>query len=119
MNIKNWVIIIIVSLGLIGGIWYFALKNPNAQASTILFTQVGCTHCEKVETFIKDNQVADKFTFEILEIRNNPANNNLFFQKAQACNLPQDQMGTPLLWDNGQCYSGDQAIINFFQEKIK
>lgn len=119
MNIKNWIIIIIISVGLVAGVWYFALNNPNTQASTILFTQTGCPHCEIVEKYITDNKVADKIKFDTLEIRSNQANNNLFFQKATACGIKQDQMGTPLLWDNGKCYNGSQEITDFFQNKLK
>ncbi len=104
-----------------GGLIFWYLNSPKTQIDTsgiILFYSEGCPHCQNVDNFIAQNNVEQKVKFARLEVFNNKDNQKVLLQKAQACNLPLDQIGVPLLWDGNTCIVGDQDIIKFFQGKI-
>ena len=124
---KKNLILTIVAIGLIvlAGLFYFGYTSGNLQkiffkpkveaSGTILFYGNGCSHCENVDKFIKENNVEDKIKFTKLEVFNNKENANILVEKANACGLPTDKIGVPFLWDGNNCISGDVDIIKFFQ----
>lgn len=91
--------------------------NPN-QSNIILYYGDGCPHCGNVEAFIKEHNLTEKIKFEQKEVFNNKDNAADMTDKAAACNIPQEKLGVPLLWDGMLCYEGDQNIIKFFKEKL-
>lgn len=92
-------------------------KSPTPEG-IILFYGDGCPHCGNVEAYIKEHKLTEKLTFDQLEIFNNKDNSNLFTEKAAICQIPQERLGVPLLWDGAKCYEGDQDIIKFFKDKL-
>lgn len=91
----------------------------NANADIIYFHGKGCPHCEIVQEFIDKNSVGSKIAMESSEVFFNKENQKIFQEKARACNIPEDQMGVPLLWVKGKCYTGDKEIISYFEEQLK
>lgn len=85
----------------------------------ILFTGKGCPHCEKVEEFLKEKDIASKINFQIKEVWYDKDNAATMQEKAVACNIPQDQLGVPFLYsqNDSKCLIGDPDIIDFFKEK--
>lgn len=84
----------------------------------ILFYGNRCSHCAKVDNFIKNNRIEDKVMFTRLEVFDNVANSNVLADKSQICGLNPRQIGVPFLWDGEHCIIGYVDVIKFFQEKI-
>jgi glutaredoxin len=84
----------------------------------IFFYGDTCPHCKKVEEFFAQNKVTEKISFSQKEVYNNKDNGALLSEKAAECGLKQDEIGVPLLWDNGKCLTGDVDIIDYFNKKI-
>jgi glutaredoxin len=101
-----------------------ASKTINQTKSTsseiIFFYGNGCPHCAKVEQYLSDNKVEDKISFEKKEIYSNQDNAALLIDKAHSCGMNTDSIGVPFLWDGptGKCISGDEDVINYFQQKL-
>jgi len=113
-----WLLIfiaIIVSIGIAS--FFLQSKNHQPASEIILFYGVGCTHCAKVEEFIKENKIEEKISFQKKEVYFNKKNANELAGKAKKCGLPTNEIGVPLLWDGSKCIVGDEDIINFFKEK--
>lgn len=94
-----------------------ATINPGADI--IYFHGQGCPHCANVEEFMVKNNVDNVVKMEKGEIFLNKSNAEIFKQKAASCNIPDNEMGVPLLWVKGRCYSGDKEIIEYLQEQLK
>lgn len=119
-------IIILVALAIIGLV-FFRKSSGNAgkteevqfsdEPGIILYTQIGCPHCEDVEKFVEENNIKEKVPFTEKEISSNKEYEQSFFDKAQKCNLELNNIGVPLLWDGEKCLVGNVDIINFFKEK--
>ena len=88
------------------------------QSQIILFYGIGCPHCAKVEEFIKENQIEKTIPFVKKEIYFNRQNAKELEEKAKICEIPENEVGVPFLWDGEKCFLGDVDIINFFKEKI-
>jgi glutaredoxin len=87
-------------------------------SSLILFVGQGCPHCQKVEDYIKANQVDQKVQFDLKEVWYNKDNAAIMQQKADICKIPSDQLGVPLLFDGSKCYVGEVDITNYFNSLI-
>lgn len=88
--------------------------NSNA----IFFYGEGCSHCKIVEDYFKENNVMEKMQFSKKEVWSTKANLNLMLEKARECGLDEKNLGVPLFWIPGKCYSGDKDIIQFFSDKF-
>lgn len=64
------------------------------------------------------NNVTDKIQIDQREVFANRNNAKLMGEKAVQCGMNKDNLGVPLLWVNGKCYSGDQDIIQYFKDQI-
>lgn len=77
-----------------------------------------CPHCKKVEDFVAQNNVQEKFSFVSKEVYKDVNNARELKLTAQKCGLEEKSVGVPLLWTGEDCLVGDTDIIAFFQEKI-
>ena len=94
------------------------INQQSEQSQIILFYGIGCPHCAKVEEFIKENQIEKIISFVKKEIYFNRQNAKELEEKAKICEIPENEVGVPFLWDGEKCFLGDVDIINFFKEKI-
>ena len=118
MNKKFRLLIFVGVIVLVGVVFFFSkIKESQPASEIILFYGVGCTHCAKVEEFIKENKIEEKISFQKKEVYFNKKNANELAGKAKKCGLPTNEIGVPLLWDGSKCIVGDEDIINFFKEK--
>ncbi|MDD2758423.1 MAG: hypothetical protein PHD72_03585 [Patescibacteria group bacterium] len=99
-------------------IWAVAGRGGNTGSKLLLYTREDCPHCKIVKQFITDNKIADKFNIEEKEVKYSVKNSNELMVKAANCGLDLNNVGVPMLYDNGVCYTGDQDIINFFNSKL-
>ncbi|MFA4995916.1 MAG: hypothetical protein WC536_02095 [Patescibacteria group bacterium] len=86
----------------------------------ILFVGDGCSHCKKVEEYIKTNKIDEKIQLDFKEIWYNKENAAVMKEKAAICKIPEDELGVPLLFDGSasKCYVGEVEIENFLNLKI-
>ena len=123
MNKKILLIVIIVII-LAGAaalaFWKFGTPQQQQGSEIIYFYGEGCPHCANVDTFMQDNKIEDKVSFEKKEVFNNATNAEELTRTAQQCGLPADQVGVPLLYDgsDSKCYVGDVDVINFFKQEL-
>lgn len=115
-------VLIIIALGY--GLWSWSsheqsAKVTNAAASSdiIFFFGQECPHCKDVEKFMADNKIAEKITFDSLEVWHNAENNKLLMQKAQECGVDEKKIGVPFLYVKGKCLIGTPDIENFFKQE--
>ena len=94
------------------------INQQSEQSQIILFYGIGCPYCAKVEEFIKENQIEKTISFVKKEIYFNRQNAKELEEKAKICEIPENEVGVPFLWDGEKCFLGDVDIINFFKEKI-
>lgn len=79
------------------------------------FWGIGCSHCENMEKFLETWPNKDKLKINKIEVFQNQANSLQLAKRAKSCNLPADNIAVPFLYTpKGECLSGDEAIINYF-----
>ncbi len=121
---KKFLILILIGVILLGGVSFFFFQNKNNQPvddkGIILFYGLGCSHCAKVDDYLKSEKVEEKVIFEKKEVFLNKNNANLLAERVAICGLPTDSIGVPFLWDGSasKCYLGETDVINFFKAKI-
>lgn len=98
-------------------------QNQNAQinqddSSIIFFYGEECPHCQAVEEYFSKNNVSEKVEFSQREVYHEKGNAALMAEKAKVCGIGEDELGVPMLWNEGRCLFGDVDIINFFNEKL-
>ncbi|MSU60297.1 MAG: hypothetical protein EXS52_00060 [Candidatus Staskawiczbacteria bacterium] len=103
----------------INALYHFSSSNIYGE-DVVLFYDNNCSHCIKVDDFIKNNDVEGKTAFVRLEISKDSLNATILEDKAQICGLDFQQIGVPFLWDgkDKKCIIGYVDIISFFREKI-
>ena len=125
MQKKNSIFLAVIIALAIGIGWYFFV-SPNAASKTtsndngiVLYYSDSCPHCKNVEAFLAQENVRQKVTFAEKEVSKDQKNANELVERSIACGYPKDQIGVPMLWENGKCTVGDEPIIEYFKEKIK
>jgi cytochrome c biogenesis protein CcdA/glutaredoxin len=109
-------IILFLSFALFG-IWIFSFAQDY-----IFFYWNGCFHCDKVESFFKQNKVTEKFDIAFKEIyfnRKNLTDLNFYLDKLK---ISSDKIWVPFLvinsWVDCSYLNWDQAIIDYFKNKL-
>jgi hypothetical protein len=102
---------------------YFTQEKEDTQkvssglpTKTTLFYSEECPHCRNIEAFIAKNNIIEKVQFDKVDAWDEK-NSDVFLSVVVACNIPKDQAGIPLLWDNGTCYMGEPDVTSFFKQK--
>ena len=98
----------IVGLG-----FYFSGKEED---KIIFFYSLTCPHCKVVEEYMAANNTEAKIKMAKKEISESKANADELVRKSAACGIEPEEMGVPLLWNEGKCLVGDKDIINYFKE---
>ena len=119
-------IIIVLVVIVLAGVGYLYISHKNtanvlgatSTADTILFYGIGCPHCQKVEDYMSQNKVTDKIQIDQREVFANKSNAELMATKAADCGISKDNLGVPLLWVKGKCYSGDEEVIQYFKDQL-
>lgn len=98
----------------------FASEPPLDSSDFILFYGLGCPHCAKVDSFIKENKIQEKISIEEREVYFNRENQKILMEAVKDCQLNEGRLGVPFLWGkkNHKCTMGDQPIIDFLKKKL-
>ncbi|MBU0546350.1 hypothetical protein KKA13_03800 [Patescibacteria group bacterium] len=88
-------------------------QTPGAESADILlFSRYDCPHCQEVEAYINQNKIEEQVKFIKKEVHIEE-NALLFMDKAAICEIPEEVMGVPMLWDGKTCFIGTDDIINY------
>lgn len=95
-----------------------ATEEAQMEDGIILFYGDGCPHCEIVDEYLEENNMAEQVNFSHKEVYYNRTNAKELEEKAIICGMPAGSIGVPFLWDGEKCLIGDEDIIEFFKQKI-
>lgn len=119
---KFTIIAVVLTLVIVVGGVFLASKGASPNKSYPLPTILtyywgdGCPHCKIVADFMSSWNKKDTVKIDKKEVWNNAANANELRARYTYCNVPQSQMGVPLLFTpDGKCYSGDTPIIDYLK----
>jgi glutaredoxin len=93
--------------------------NLNQQVTTY-FYGVSCPNCKVLNEWIKKNGIEKGVKFEKREVYYNKENAAMLEEAALICQIPSDQIGVPLIFNQGKCYVGTpdaQGILNKLLKK--
>ncbi len=85
-----------------------------ANQSQVLFWKKGCFHCEKVISYLKDNNLINNF---ILKEVHQPGALVSFQEAIKECKIPLETAGVPLLVLKDKCLVGNDDIIDYLEGK--
>jgi glutaredoxin len=93
--------------------------TPKKTDEVILYWGEGCSHCKKVEEYLKSHQqIEKKIKIERKEVYYNKANSADLQDKAIVCRYDSSKgIPVPFLYFKGECVVGDEPIINFLNKK--
>jgi glutaredoxin len=94
-------------------------NSDNFSGRKIFYYGITCPHCQKVEKFMSEQRVTEKFQFEQKEVYNNKDNASEMARVAKVCGLDQQNLGVPLFWTGQECLIGDAPIIEYLKNQIK
>ena len=116
------VVITIITLVILGGGVYLFSKGSSSQTVPPVsgyeyYWGTGCPHCAKVDEFFQTWALKDKVEIAKREVWYNKTNAKIFAARLDACQIPQQERGVPVLvTPEGKCLSGDELIINHLKE---
>lgn len=115
---KNVIIVIIITAlcGLL--IWAIIGKSNEPIGALSLYFSPDCPHCQNVEKYIADNKISEKFQIQMKNIHESGEYANELVARSQLCGIETAMIGVPMLYDSGECFSGDREIINYFEQKL-
>lgn len=124
MNKKLILIILGVAIVAIG-VWYWAKTSQkdengteiNREAQLVLFYGRECPHCKELEKSIAENGIAEKVSFENLEVYHNKSNSQFLLDKAKECGIPEEEAGVPFFYARGKCLVGKPDIEEFLKKE--
>ena len=118
-SIVQNIIIAVIVLGICGLlVWAIIGKSREPIGVLSLYFRPECPHCQNVEKFISDNRLDEKFDIQMKNIDENGQYANELMARSQLCSIDAATVGVPLLYDSGECFMGEDEIINYFQEKL-
>lgn len=95
----------------------FFVSEIYAQEKPILFVRTGCIHCEKVEDFIKKNNLSEKV--EIINVTDSNENAQKYNEYMDKAKIAESERVVPALFENSnnKPITGDTPIIKLLSEK--
>lgn len=104
-----------------GGILFWGLSEDTSSGfdvtKTTYFYGEECPHCQRVSEFLTSNNVADKVVFEKREVWHDSKNARQMNDAVKLCQLSVQDVGVPMVFDNGKCIVGEPEVMSFFKEK--
>lgn len=77
-----------------------------------------CSHCQRIQTFLEENKIAETISYIKKEVWYDAQNNAEFLRRAQSvCGIDQSKLGVPFVIVDGKCYSGEVEVMKIFKAK--
>jgi len=109
------ILLTIFVLSISGILIFSVIKSKSQPAGNLsLYVNANCPHCEIVKNYIAENKLEKKFSIEIKDITENVKNLNELMLYSTNCELDMATVGVPLLYESGNCYMGEDEIIDYF-----
>lgn len=113
--------ILVIILAVIAGFIIWGTKQPGkviAPTSEIVYYySEQCSHCKNVAKFLEENNIAEKVNFTRKEVRGSEDSASELQARAGECGIDSKSIGVPFLYARGECYIGDQDVIEFFKKE--
>jgi thioredoxin-related protein len=93
--------------------------DETANGALILYWAEGCSHCERVKFEIQQTGLDKKLNIIAKESYGNDEKYREFFERVQYCQVPEYQMGVPMLWDGERCYLGVTDIMEELDNRMR
>ncbi len=105
----------ILVLFIAGALTYSVVRGKNQPAGNLsLYVTENCPHCEIIKKYISDNNLIDKYSIEIKDTGESVENINELMLYSTNCELDLGTIGVPLLYESGNCYMGEDEIMDYF-----
>jgi len=110
---KTAVLIVLLFVGI--GLFLFRISSEKnnvvlSEDKVYLFVGAGCSHCEKVEEYIRDKKIGEKVSIETMEVFKNISNQRYYRKAFELCGKEVKDISVPILYFRGECVSGDVDI---------
>lgn len=92
--------------------------DETQDGALILYWAEGCSHCESVKAKIVNARADDKLNIIRKEAYDDEENMREFYTVAKYCQIPEYQMGVPMLWDGDKCYRGVEEIMDAIGDRM-
>ena len=131
---KTWVFIVLI-LFLVSSYGTYAIlmfsKGAPTQTTTVttslemkdkilIFHSAECPHCKQLIEDFKTKKIEEKITnvqWMLLDDKDMESYNvQLYISKVQECKLGNDSYVVPFAYHNGQCYIGNDKILEYVNE---
>lgn len=117
-TIKNIIFFLIIAALAAMLIWAIAHKGSEPAGALSLYFRPECPHCQNVEKFISDNKLGEKYDIQMKNIDESGLYANELMARSQLCSISAESLGVPLLYDSGECYMGEDEIIDYFRKRM-
>lgn len=95
-----------------------AVVEGTSDAGIVYYYGAECPHCEKIQEFLEQNNVAAKVDYVKKEVWHDTTNNReMQTRTKEMCGLKPEDLGVPLVIGDGKCYIGEVDVQNFFKQK--
>lgn len=91
---------------------FLVVKQSYAQEEATLFWGVNCPYCHVVREKLDDEKLRERLNLKEIEIQRETKNVSLFNEKVEICQIDSDDAGVPMLFVEGKCYEGVDAIMS-------
>jgi len=130
MNKQIWAVVAIIA-SLIGFLFlvYTFTNRPQPkinvtfnQKATTYFYGTTCPNCKQLNAWIEENDIEKKVKYVKREVYYNRENAAMLEQAALVCQIPNNEIGVPLIFHKGKCYLGvpdAQKILTELSKKGK
>lgn len=116
--LKNIIFIVVIAALAALLIWMIAGKGREPNGALSIYFRPDCPHCQNVEKFISDNALNRKYDIQMKNIDDSGQYANELMARSQLCSISAETLGVPLLYDSGDCYMGEDEIIDYFRKKM-
>lgn len=123
MSKKTMIIVLVLTAIAAGCFIAWGVASQSNQISTnndiVYYYGQQCSHCKKVQTFLDENNVANKVAYTKKEVINSGDKDaaSEWQQRAEECDIKKEDLGVPFVAANGKCYVGDVEVIDFFKKE--
>lgn len=91
------------------------VKSKNQPTGNLsIYVNTDCPHCEIVENYVAENKLEEKYSIEIKNVAESIKNYNELMLYSTHCGLDLATVGVPLLYESGNCYMGEDEVIDYF-----
>lgn len=91
---------------------FLGVKQSYAQEEATLFWSVDCPYCHIVREKLDDEKLRERLNLKEIKVQKGTENVSLFNEKVEICQIDPKDAGVPMLFVEGKCYQGIDAIMS-------